>query len=95
MRLFSASAFAKDLILILTKTVDGINALLWSLLFVAKAISPAILGAGEFDGWIYLMFVVVIVLMLIRSRIDDDEKKVINIGSFVSVTVFSLIFIFR
>lgn len=95
MRISNISLFSEDLLKILTKTVDGVAALIWIILFSIKAAKPNVFGAGEFDGWVYILFSFVIILMLVRLRIDQDEKIIFNAGSFLSVSVFSLIFITR
>jgi len=89
------TSFLEDLFKTVLKTVDGVNVLIWSIFFLGKSINPKIIGTGEFDGWVYLLFIPVIFLMLIRSRINQDERIIFNVGSFLSVTIFSVIFIRR
>lgn len=84
-----------DVFRALVTSIDGINALLWVIVFLVKFFDPAIFGEGSLNPWNYLLFALIIIIMFIRLRSDCHEKKYFHVGSFVSVTVFSLIFVGR
>ena len=91
MGIYSISDLFKELI----TSIDGFNALIWCILFIVKFFKPDIYGDGALSPFIYLLFSFVIILMFIRIRVDCHEKQYFNLGSFISVTFFSLMFIGR
>lgn len=84
-----------DVFRVLVTSIDGFNALLWVIVFIVKFFNPDFYGEGSLNSWNYLLFALIVIIMFIRLRSDCHEKKYFHLGSFVSVTVFSLIFVGR
>lgn len=95
MNISSPTKFFKDLTDILVCTIDGLTALLWCLFFFSKAVY---FFTQRDDLWATtenLLLVPVILLFVIRLRINRNAQEKLNIGSLISVNVLAIVFLLR
>lgn len=91
MNINNMRSFSREFAHILTNSIDGISCLAWSIFFLLRGICR-ILANGEIEGGAFNLIVpIILLLILIRMRINDDHKSKFNIGSIISVNLVSII----
>lgn len=90
MKIATSTQFFSDLSRILTQTVDGFFALGWCFYFLVKAIYMTTFENSGWTGATGILFIPVILLFVVRLRINDEVTHRFNFGSFASVNFFCL-----